>query len=112
MTLLWAYLLGLPPTSFETYRSRPSVEDSNTHFEPSTLTTLLHFGFYLAMIAWHVLEAFVAPPPGKPDLWVVLNALIGAGGFGIAYLWCTWKLYTQCRQISPQVTEESQKKKQ
>ncbi|KAJ5372757.1 hypothetical protein N7517_004763 [Penicillium concentricum] len=113
MTLLWAYLLGLPPTSFETYRSRPSPEDSNAHFEPNTLTTLLHFGFYLAMIAWHILEAFVPPPPGKPDLWVVLNALVGAAGFGIAYLWCMWKLYTQCRQINRQATEEeSQKKKQ
>ncbi|KAF4771611.1 hypothetical protein HAV15_004365 [Penicillium sp. str.  len=113
MTLLWAYLLGLPPTSFETYRSRASPEDSNAHFEPGTLTTLLHFGFYLAMIAWHILEAYVPPPPGKPDLWVVLNALIGAGGFGISYMWCMWKLYTQCRQISRQANEEeSQKKKQ
>jgi alpha-1,3-glucosyltransferase len=113
LTLLWAYLLGLPPTSFETYRSRVSQETSHVQFEPNTLTTLLHFGFYLAMIAWHILEAFVAPPPGKPDLWVVLNALIGAGGFGIAYTWCMWKLFTQCRQIDRQAAvEESQKKKQ
>jgi alpha-1,3-glucosyltransferase len=90
-----------------------SQESSTREFEPSTLTTLLHFSFYLAMIAWHILEAFVAPPPGKPDLWVVLNAFIGAGGFGIAYLWCMWKLFTQCRQIDRQAAEEdSQKKKQ
>jgi alpha-1,3-glucosyltransferase len=113
MTLLWAYLLGLPPTSFETYRSRPSLENSSTPLEPNIFTTLLHYSFYLVMIAWHVAEAFVPPPPGKPDLWVVLNALIGAGGFGIAYLWCMWKLFTQCRQIDRQAAEEdSQKKKQ
>ncbi|OGE54177.1 hypothetical protein PENARI_c006G05937 [Penicillium arizonense] len=113
MTLLWAYLLGLPPTSFETYRSRPNLENSSTHLEPNIFTTLLHYAFYLAMIAWHVLEAFVPPPPGKPDLWVVLNALIGAGGFGIAYLWCMWKLLTQCRKIDRQAAEEdNQKKKQ
>lgn len=113
MTLLWAYLLGLPPTSFETYRSRPSSEDSNANFEPNTPTTLLHFGFYVVMIVWHILEACVAPPPGKPDLWVVLNALIGAGGFGIAYLWCMWKLFAQCRQINRlAAAEDIQKKKQ
>lgn len=113
LTMLWAYLLGLPPTSFKTYRSRVPRDTSSGQFEPSTLTTLLHFSFYIVMIAWHVLEAFVAPPSGKPDLWVVLNALIGAGGFGIAYLWCMWKLFTQCRQIDRQTAgEESQKKKQ
>ncbi|CAG8936506.1 unnamed protein product [Penicillium salamii] len=113
LTMLWAYLLGLPPTSFETYRSRVPRDTSSGQFEPSTLTTLLHFSFYIVMIVWHVLEAFVAPPSGKPDLWVVLNALIGAGGFGIAYLWCMWKLFTQCRQIDRQTAgEESQKKKQ
>ncbi|KAJ5357470.1 hypothetical protein N7541_004628 [Penicillium brevicompactum] len=113
ITLIWAYLLGLPPTSFETYRSRATRETPTTHFEPSTLTTLLHYSFYLVMFAWHILEAFVAPPPDKPDLWVVLNALVGAGGFGIAYLWCMWKLFTQCRQIDRQAAgDESQKKKQ
>lgn len=112
-TLLWAYLLGLPPTSFETYRSRASREPPIVQSEPSTLTTLLHFAFYLVMIAWHILEAFVAPPAGKPDLWVVLNALVGAGGFGIAYMWCMWKLFVSCRQMDRQAAgEESQKKRQ
>lgn len=111
MTLLWAYLLGLPPLSFETYRSRSSLEDSNSQFELNIFTKLLHFAFYIAMIAWHVLEAFVEPLPGKPDLWVVLNALVGAGGFGIIYLWCMWKLITQCRKIDLQVAEEESRKK-
>ncbi|BCR91462.1 dolichyl-P-Glc:Man(9)GlcNAc(2)-PP-dolichol alpha-1,3-glucosyltransferase ALG6 [Aspergillus chevalieri] len=112
MTFLWTYLLGLPPTSLETYRSRPSSGNSNPSFEPNVLTKILHFCFYLAMVAWHVLEAFVPPPPSKPDLWVVLNVLIGAGGFGIAYLWCMWKLITQCWKIDRKAEEDSQKKKQ
>lgn len=113
MTFLWAYLLGLPPTSFETYRSRALSEDSGSTPEPNIFTKIVHFGFYLAMITWHILEAFVPPPAGKPDLWVVLNVVIGAGGFGIIYLWCLWKLLTQCRRIDRKAAEEdSQKKKQ
>ncbi|PYI33748.1 glucosyltransferase [Aspergillus indologenus CBS 114.80] len=109
MTLLWAYLMGLPPTSLEAYRSRNSSEDNA---EPHVLTKLVHICFYLAMIAWHVVEAFVPPPSDKPDLWVVLNVLIGAGGFGLAYLWCVWKLIQQCRKIDQKVAEETQKKNQ
>ncbi|CAK44533.1 ALG6, ALG8 glycosyltransferase [Aspergillus niger ATCC 13496] len=112
LTLLWAYLLGLPPTSLGTFRRRASLEDTTSGAELHVLTKLLHACFYLAMIAWHVLEAFVAPPPGKPDLWVVLNALIGAGGFGIAYLWCFWKLIQQCRKIDQKAAEETEKKNQ
>lgn len=112
MTLLWAYLLGLPPLSLETYRSRSSPEDPNSHFELNILTKLMHLAFYAVMIAWHVGEAFVPPPPGKPDLWVVLNALVGAGGFGIAYLWCMWKLVTQCNQLNRRALEEENRKKQ
>ncbi|RAH83808.1 glucosyltransferase [Aspergillus japonicus CBS 114.51] len=106
ITLLWAYLMGLPPTSLEAYRSRDSSEDNA---EPHVLTKLVHICFYLAMIAWHVVEAFVPPPSDKPDLWVVLNVLIGAGGFGLAYLWCVWKLIQQCRKIDQKVAEETQK---
>ncbi|PLB38288.1 dolichyl-P-Glc:Man(9)GlcNAc(2)-PP-dolichol alpha-1,3-glucosyltransferase ALG6 [Aspergillus candidus] len=112
MTLLWAYLLGLPPVSLETYRSRPSLEDSAATSEPNLGTKLLHTCFYLAMIAWHILEATVPAPPTKPDLWVVLNVLIGAGGFGIAYLWCCWKLIGQCWVIDRRTAEELQKKRQ
>ncbi|CAI7663630.1 CAZyme family GT57 [Penicillium manginii] len=111
MTLLWAYLMGLPPVCLETYRSRESLDDPNPQFELHILTKLIHFAFYFAMVGWHVLEAFVPTPAGKPDLWVVLNALIGAGGFGLAYLWCMWKLITQCRQIDLQVTEDENRKK-
>lgn len=93
-TLLWAYLLGLPPVSVEVYRKARTNEGGEAT-PVHLLTTLLHMGFYLAMVAWHVLEAFVEPPPTKPDLWVVLNVLIGTAGFGISYLWCTWRLVQQ-----------------
>lgn len=97
MTVLWTYILGLPPTSLNLYRKRP---DSDELGNPASgdlhiMTTLLHLGFYAAMPTWHVLEAFVSPPSSKPDLWVVLNVLIGAAGFGIIYLWCTVKLVQQ-----------------
>lgn len=113
VTLLWGYLLGLLPAT-EARRGRPSLENINAQqSEPFVLTKVLHSAFYLAMFVWHVLEAFALPPPGKPDLWVVLNALIGAGGFGIIYLWCMWKLVSQCCQIDRRAAEEeSQKKKQ
>ena len=87
LTLLWAYLLGLPPTSFSLYFGH--------HTDRAGLglpAKIIHLGFYAAMISWHILEAFVETPKGKPDLWVVLNVLVGAAGFGLCYLWCTWKL--------------------
>ncbi|KAE8323176.1 glycosyl transferase [Aspergillus sergii] len=112
MTFLWAYLLGLPPASLEVYRSRSSSDDSSPLLEPHIITKLVHLCFYLAMVAWHVLEAFVPPPPGKPDLWVVLNVLIGAGGFGLAYLWCLRKLVLQCWMIGRKVEKDTQKKNQ
>jgi alpha-1,3-glucosyltransferase len=87
LTLLWAYLLGLPPTSLGAYYvpGRPSTWSQ-------VGTNLIHGCFYLAMGLWHVFEMFLVPPPDKPDLWVVLNVLIGAAGFSICYLWCFWKL--------------------
>ncbi|QDS68459.1 hypothetical protein FKW77_010826 [Venturia effusa] len=87
LTLLWAYLLGLPPTSLSAYGSEKGGLN--------IISKLLHFGFYAAMVAWHFAEAFVAPPKDKPDLWVVANVLIGAAGFGICYLWCLWGLYSR-----------------
>ncbi|MCJ1254414.1 Glucosyltransferase-like protein [Lignoscripta atroalba] len=84
LSLLWAYLLGLPPTSLSIYTTRQSGL--------SLPTKLLHVAFYAAMVIWHFLEAFVAPPAGKPDLWVVINVVIGAAGFGVCWLWCTWQL--------------------
>lgn len=102
-TLLWAYLLGLPPTSSNVYAktqdTRQQDEESRAgrcrhRFQDhvSTSTTILHGSFYFAMILWHIGEAFVKPPADKPDLWTVLNACLGAVIFSICYLWCSWKL--------------------
>ena len=87
LTLLWAYLLGLPPTSLSLYFGRQSRKG-----ELKVLAKMLHLVFYAAMIAWHIGEAFVPPPEDKPDLWVVLNVLIGFAGFGVCFLWCSWQL--------------------
>lgn len=87
LCLLWAFLLGLPPASFSLYFGSPQGNSHLTRF-----TKLLHLCFYAAMVIWHLVEAFVEPPDGKPDLWVVLNVVIGAAGFGICFLWCSWQL--------------------
>lgn len=113
---LWAYLLGLPPTSLETYRSRSrsrheSSEGGGGGSVPCVFTGLVHFAYYVAMLSWHVLEAFVEPPAGKPEFWVVLNVLVGASGFGIAYLWCLWRLVTQSWRIESRAAEEESRKK-
>ncbi|KAK2741771.1 Glucosyltransferase-like protein [Myotisia sp. PD_48] len=93
LSLLWAYLVGLPPTSLDIYRNRAeSLEKAHESGNLHTLTKLIHIPYYVVMVLWHVVEASVPPPTTKPDLWVVLNVLIGASGFGIIYLWCTWKL--------------------
>ncbi|CAK7225604.1 Glucosyltransferase-like protein [Sporothrix curviconia] len=95
LTLLWAYLLGLPPTSLSAYFPRPDGPAINGKTEESPAlwgTLLIHGPFYLAMVMWHVLEAALPPPPDKPDLWVVANVGVGAAGFGICYLWCLWRL--------------------
>ncbi|CAJ2501193.1 Uu.00g040460.m01.CDS01 [Anthostomella pinea] len=86
LTLLWAYLLGLPPTSTSAYFQEGQSKSVQW------ATALLHGAFYLAMAVWHVVERFVDPPFDKPDLWVVANVGIGFAGFALCYLWCLWKL--------------------
>ncbi|KAK2811162.1 hypothetical protein FQN49_008478 [Arthroderma sp. PD_2] len=106
LTLLWAYMLGLPPTSLDLYRSR-GTESSGELF---STTKFLHLSYYAAMLGWHLLESTVSPPATKPDLWVVLNALIGASGFGIIFLWCNWKL-VQAVLLEPDQSSSSLKRK-
>ncbi|KAJ8130332.1 hypothetical protein O1611_g3295 [Lasiodiplodia mahajangana] len=86
LTLLWAYLLGLPPTSMGVYFHK----GQNTAIQWATF--LIHGLFYLSMSAWHVAEQTITPPTGKPDLWVVANVGVGFAGFALCYLWCQWKL--------------------
>lgn len=108
ITSLWAYLMGLPPTSIETYRARENQTGPTVH----PLTAIIHFGFFLGMIVWHIVEAFIPQPEDKPDLWVVLNVLIGAAGFSLAYLWCTWKLVSHAFWTGGRSVVEDTKKNQ
>lgn len=111
VTLLWAYLLGLPPVSLEVYRARSLSKNSAPSSELHFITKFLHLLFYLSMVVWHVLEAAVPPPADKPDLWVVLNVLIGASGLCIIYLWCTWRLVVQIYGTAYRWPEEESKLK-
>lgn len=103
LTLLWAYLLGLPPTSLSAYFQEGS------HPAASWGTFLLHGAFYVAMAGWHVLEAFYVAPLDKPDLWVVMNVGVGAAGFGICYLWCLWRLMVESGVIPRSWTAKKEK---
>lgn len=89
LTLLWAYLLGLPPTSLSAYFQ----EGSSNWVQWATF--FIHGAFYLAMGFWHVLVMFLPPPPDKPDLWVVVNVGVGAAGFSLCYLWCLGRLVAE-----------------
>ena len=89
ITLLWAFLLGIPPVSFSAY------QEGSRNSSLNLFSKVLHLNLYVVMVGWHVVEAFFKPPTDKPDLWTVANILIGAGGFGVCYLWCLWRLVVQ-----------------
>ncbi|GJN66509.1 CAZyme family GT57 [Purpureocillium lilacinum] len=91
LSLLWAYLLGLPPTSW----SAPFEVQDGRSKKMQWATALLHGLFYVTMGVWHVADAFVKPPASKPDLWVVANVGVGAAGFALCYLWCLWRLLVE-----------------
>ncbi len=80
---LWQWLLGVPPTSLSAYEFSSIVDWA---------TVVVHGLFYVAMLSWHGVEQFTPPPKGKPDLWTVVNVLIGAAGFGLCYAWCLGSL--------------------
>lgn len=98
ITLLWAYLMGLPPTSISCYHDPADTNEPGKPRPPDdlhTVTKILHVQYYVIMAFWHLLAAFAEPPDDKPDLWVVVNCCFGAIGFGSCYLWCTWKLIAE-----------------
>ena len=100
LTLLWAYLLGLPPTSWNAYSA--SDQSAPAHWT----TAVLHTLFYIFMLGWHVVEAVFLPPTGKPDLWTVANVGVGAVGFSICYLWCFWMLLKDSDILSAGSTQK------
>jgi alpha-1,3-glucosyltransferase len=89
LTLLWAYLLGLPPFQLSAYL-QPKHEGGL-----NSLTKLIHLGTFAVALVWHGVEYYVKPPASKPDLWLVANVCVGAAGFGLCYLWCLWNLAWQ-----------------
>ena len=89
LTLLWAYLMGLPPTSVSAYLT--PLAEGGLHWT----VKIVHLGTYVAMLAWQAIVFFVPPPERKPDLWVVANVCVGAAGFGLCYVWCLWRLAVQ-----------------
>ena len=93
LTLFWAYLLGLPPASTAVFTNQ---KNDNLSF----VVKAVHLLFYIAMGSWHLLNAFVATPEKKPDLWVVLNVLVGTSGFGVIYLWCLYNLVIESEILS------------
>ncbi|KAJ4314742.1 Glucosyltransferase-like protein [Fusarium piperis] len=101
LTLLWSYLLGLPPTSLSAYFQEGQAAWAQW------ATALLHCIFYAAMAGWHVVDALVVPPVDKPDLWVVANVGIGAAGFIICYLWCLLKLVQESDLFPTKATKKS-----
>jgi alpha-1,3-glucosyltransferase len=104
LTLLWAYLLGLPPTSLSAY-----FREGQKKTAAQWGTALLHWSFYACMGVWHVVHAFVEPPMDKPDLWVVANVGVGAAGFVICYLWCLWRLVQESDFFSAQAATNKAK---
>ena len=86
LTLLWAYLLGLPPTAWNA-----QFQDGQAGAKQWVIA-LLHGTFYVVMAVWHVVDALVAPPVDKPDLWIVANVGVGFAGFSLCYIWCLWRL--------------------
>ena len=46
----------------------------------------------MAALVLHVAEVFFIPPASLPDLYPVLNVLLSAGIFGLAWLWSIRRL--------------------
>lgn len=62
---------------------------------PSSLHVLFKFviaGSYVAVLAFHIIEATFAPPAKFPDLWVIVNTTISFGCFAWFYLWLLYKI--------------------
>ncbi|KZV90277.1 glucosyltransferase [Exidia glandulosa HHB12029] len=72
---LWNYLIGYNPLR---------VQDS--------FVRLLSVASYTAIAVLHALEWLVTPPARYPDLFPVLNVLLSAGVFALAWGWGTLRL--------------------
>lgn len=48
---------------------------------------------YVAMLIYHILEAFVMPPAKYPDIWLILNTAISFVCFLLFWLWLLYRIY-------------------
>jgi len=95
LTLLWLWLLGLPPSSLSVYSSKfKGAKDLQSWIK------IIHLLFYTVMMLWHLGELFVPAPGRFPHMWVVVNVVVGAGGFACCYLWCLWNLLIRSNVLS------------
>lgn len=98
LSLLWIWLLGLPPFSANCYYDPENPNEPGKPLAPDELRTptkIFHWWWYALMGFWHLMAAFAEPPADKPDLWIVVNACVGFVGFAVCYLWCTWNLISE-----------------
>lgn len=98
VSLLWAFLMGAPPTSVSCYYDPEDENQPGKPLKPDDLRTptkIYHWQSIIVMGFWHLMNGYAPIPDGKPDLWTVINVCFGALGFGICYLWCTWKLVSE-----------------
>nr|POF12765.1 putative dolichyl pyrophosphate man9glcnac2 alpha-1,3-glucosyltransferase [Quercus suber] len=118
LTSLWTWLLGAPPFDLSCYF--PARHTDSPHALPP-MVKFLHLACYAAMLLWHALDAFLAPPPAMPDLWVVGNVCLGALAASSCYLWCLaclveksglWSaLRPRAMKSSPQSTQSERESK-
>lgn len=107
LTALWAWLMGLPPFSLSAYAL--FGEDKERARTPVNVAmAAIHLAAYAAMLVWHFLDAFVPPPFDKPDLWVVVNVLVGTGGFALCYAWCMWQLLLRSGLLGLEMKSKTQ----
>lgn len=103
LTSLWWWLMGIPPFAL--------ANASSSKVGVAVLARAFQLTMLALMVAWHIVEHFVPPPNGKPDLWVVINVCIGAAAFGVCYLWCLWRMI-ELAQILPWQQQKLSAKKQ
>ena len=90
LTLLWNYVIGHNPLRQTALRYLTSVCFEDTRF---VIGANGYFqSIYSAIALLHLAELLYTPPPRYPDLFPVLNALLCAGVFGLAYLWSLKRL--------------------
>ncbi|KAG8705854.1 Glucosyltransferase-like protein [Ceratobasidium sp. 394] len=69
LTLLWNYVIGYDPSEL-----------------PNSLVKILSLGAYATLTLIHILEAIFPAPARYPDLFPVLNVLLSASVFGVAWI--------------------------